>query len=262
MTAEPEKLPANQPPRPSSAHTARNRRRARLAAAVSLAVHLAAATVIAAVASAVPLAVAAFGNPHALSITASFADESQPAAADETGGSATIVVMPTEAWQDDRHYVSTLAPMTDRAADVSARTEPRPPRILPRIPPEPGTARPISPAPPHPAHHNPPTPRRPAAPMQPAVAQVFLPPPDLRFVGRPCRYPEVARQALWQGTVELLITIAADGRVTHVSVYKSSGNGAADAEAVQTAQTWRAVPAKPGGKLWPCQVRKPIIFQL
>lgn len=237
-------------------------RRAPVAVAVSLAVHLAAAGLVAAVASAVPVVVSAFGNHRPLSITASFADESEPAAVGEETGAAAVVVMPTEVWLADRHFVSTLATARDRADEPAASIEPP---STPETPPDAGSAsRPVSERPravvaqeKHPAPR-----RRAAANSQPAVAQVFLPPPDMEFIGRPCRYPEVAELDAWQGTVELLITIAADGTLTDVGIYRSSGNRAADAEAVQTVRTWRAVPTKPGGKLWATQVRKPIIFQL
>ena len=97
----------------------------------------------------------------------------------------------------------------------------------------------------------------------PAVAGVAaLPPAPIRFVGRPPRYPAEALARGWEGTVMLLVHLNENGGVVRVEIERSSGMGAADAEAVRTVQTWRAVPLHRGERLTARIVRKPVQFTL
>jgi protein TonB len=98
--------------------------------------------------------------------------------------------------------------------------------------------------------------------VEPAIAPVALPPPNVRFVGRPCRYPEAAIQGQVEGRVLLRIAFGDDGTVLSVKVEESSGSAVLDAEAVRTARMWRAVPEAAGGKVWATEVLKPIIFRI
>lgn len=59
----------------------------------------------------------------------------------------------------------------------------------------------------------------------------------------PPRYPDLARQRGWHGTVTLVVKIDATGRVTHVEVEESSGYQLLDAAAVNAVRRWRYKPA-------------------
>lgn len=56
-------------------------------------------------------------------------------------------------------------------------------------------------------------------------------------------YTEEARKAKFQGTCIVLVTISADGRVTHAQVLQPLGLGL-DQKAIQAVLTWRFTPAK------------------
>lgn len=234
-------------------------RRVRSGISAALVFHLALAGVAATLATTLDLRIAAFGSARPLSITAAFSDEARAVdAPDESGPEQAVVITPTEAWQDDRHYVNTtVSPSVDHPAELPARTTPQPQTDKTR------QDRPTEAAPPRVARRPAAPPRRrAAASVEPAIAPVALPPPDIRFVGRPCRYPAVLLGAGWEGEVVLRIKFDADGTVTHVAIEKSSGYAVVDAEALQTVRTWRAAPNKPGGKLAAGEVLKPIKFLL
>ncbi len=71
--------------------------------------------------------------------------------------------------------------------------------------------------------------------------------PDLAG-NRPPRYPDIARQRGWQGTVILQLTISIDGTVISVAVARSSGHPILDAEAVNAVRQWRGTPATLDGQ--------------
>lgn len=88
--------------------------------------------------------------------------------------------------------------------------------------------------------------------MTPSTAAVTVPPqtlgtserrPARLFNNRPPRYPDIARQNRWQGTVLLKLAIDAAGRVTDVQVERSSGYALLDAEAAAAVRIWRGEPA-------------------
>ena len=60
-------------------------------------------------------------------------------------------------------------------------------------------------------------------------------------------YPESSRRRGQEGTVQLELSVDANGRVVHVRVTESSGFSALDAAAVETLREWRFRPAQRGG---------------
>jgi protein TonB len=75
-------------------------------------------------------------------------------------------------------------------------------------------------------------------------------------------YPAAARAAGQQGTVILLVRLAASGSVESVSVTASSGFQLLDDSALQTVRRWRFDPARRGGRPIPFDVEVPIRFSL
>jgi protein TonB len=96
--------------------------------------------------------------------------------------------------------------------------------------------------------------------MQTLGTDPLLPP---SFDGnRPPRYPELARQRGWEGTVLLRLYIAADGRVTEAKVEKTSGYPILDAAAVTTVRTWHGYPATRGGRPVATEELLPVRFAM
>jgi len=76
-------------------------------------------------------------------------------------------------------------------------------------------------------------------------------------------YPEEARDALVQGTVELMVSVDETGKVMAVHLFKSSGDPPLDQSALQTVKTeWRFHPATVGGIAIASQILVPIHFKL
>jgi TonB family protein len=194
------------------------------------------------------------------------ADAEEQKRGDEARGSE-IVVSPGESWQDERHFVSSptnspssraeaATPDPELTADAVGETP------LGRVA-ELVDAAEVVEMPAEGSGATTATKRDANAPsVASSAAAVDFPPSKLRFVGRPCRYPEVAIQSGWEGEVVLSIVMRDDGSISLVTVHKSSGNPVFDAEAVNTARSWRAVSDLPGGKLWATHVLKPIIFRI
>lgn len=67
--------------------------------------------------------------------------------------------------------------------------------------------------------------------------------PDERR-NRPPGYPRRARAAGMQGTVEIEVTVGADGRVRRALVSGSSGHALLDDEALKAVKRWRFAPAR------------------
>lgn len=114
-------------------------------------------------------------------------------------------------------------------------------------------------------------PRRTLAKPPASVASVAMPaqvmgtddtqPPS--FVrNRPPRYPELARQRGWQGTVLLRLSINESGQVTDVEIARTSGYELLDAEAVTTVRQWQAAPARRRGRPVSMDVYLPVRFVL
>ncbi|MGY2233623.1 TonB family protein [Pseudomonas gingeri] len=69
----------------------------------------------------------------------------------------------------------------------------------------------------------------------------------LAGLGNPApAYPQMALRRLWEGRVELRISVTAEGRAASVSVTRSSGHELLDSAAVETVRTWKFLPAKRG----------------
>lgn len=105
-----------------------------------------------------------------------------------------------------------------------------------------------------------------APPVQPDVsgsgsADVFVafdePPEPVHMV--PAAYPELARQAEAEGTVQLLVTIDETGRVVDATVQSSNAIESLERAAIQAAFQWLFKPAKQRDK--PVKVRIVIPFR-
>ena len=107
--------------------------------------------------------------------------------------------------------------------------------------------------------------------VMPSTASVAVPPqtvgvsdrtPARMHNNRPPRYPDIARQNLWEGTVLLKLSIDAQGRVTNVQVARSSGYAVLDAEAAAAVRIWRGEPAVVDGVAVPSEENLPVRFRL
>lgn len=105
----------------------------------------------------------------------------------------------------------------------------------------------------------------------PSTASVTVPPQTLGthpdktarlHQNRPPRFPDIARQNGWQGTVLLKLAISATGQVTKVEVMESSGYAVLDAEAVSAVRIWTGEPAQRNGVAVASEVYLPIRFRL
>ncbi len=149
-----------------------------------------------------------------------------------------------------------------------ARVEPPPvPVAQPRI--EPVTP-PVQPPTPVAAPVPPPTPPQPVAlKKEPSVAPVE---PHLllifgqsisREIKRYQKYPPLAQRRGWEGTAEVLLQIAADGKVTSITLGRSSGRSVLDEEALNMVRRASPLPQAPqnlrGREL---TVTVPIVFKL
>jgi protein TonB len=75
-------------------------------------------------------------------------------------------------------------------------------------------------------------------------------------------YPEELREQGVQGTVTVRYTVDENGKVTGVSVERSSGNDALDDAAVRAIRRYRYRPAQQDGKPRAVQMRRPFVFRL
>ncbi len=78
----------------------------------------------------------------------------------------------------------------------------------------------------------------------------------------PPRYPRVARRLNYEGTVILLVTIAADGKVADIRIKHSSGYGVLDTAAEKAVWKWKFTAARAGDMPVEAQVEVPIRFEL
>jgi protein TonB len=166
-----------------------------------------------------------------------------------------VVISPDHARMGDRHFV--YAPATAEAPEVPSQDPAAVEPVLPQRPTDRADEE---------SKLETPVERPRAAsrrsPALPAIAAAALPEAPFRFVGRPPRYPAEALVRGWEGTVVLLVHLDGEGRVVKVEIETTSGFAAADAEAVRTVQTWRAVAVYPGESLTARIVRKPVQFTL
>jgi protein TonB len=106
-----------------------------------------------------------------------------------------------------------------------------------------GTVASAAPAPPAPANTAPPATPAPT-PTPTPKPQCAVPNADAAIKGQPVEpdYPDIARQQGAVGTTQVKVTLAADGSVASVSVYKSSGNQALDNSAMKAARDTAYTP--------------------
>jgi|GEM_PF-558769 len=77
------------------------------------------------------------------------------------------------------------------------------------------------------------------------------------------RYPSIALRAGHQGTTVLRLTIGSKGRVTSVTIAKSSGHRSLDQAALSVVRSWRFKPARNGaGKAVPYTINQAIPFRI
>lgn len=183
------------------------------------------------------------GSRQVISLEATFAEPNNLAPAVEM---APVQIQPGVAWIAERRFVdrptvrddwelaidlveqttnptnSTRAVQSELPTDSAVLYEP-----VPR-------AQPIS------------EPKLPTAPPEPVGVAASTPP---RFVNaRPARYPELARRRGWEGDVLLRLSIDETGKVTKVTVERSSGYEILDGAAVAAVRTWQAEPARRSGR--------------
>ena len=151
------------------------------------------------------------------------------------------------------------------------RTEVRPePQPVPRVePPPPPVAEVTVPPAPVAVPVPPPPPPQPVArnkELGPAVEPRLLLTYGLSIsneIKRYQKYPPVAQRRGWEGTAEVLLQIAADGKVTSISLGKSSGRSVLDEEALNMVRKASPLPPAPpdlrGREL---TVTVPIVFKL
>jgi protein TonB len=162
--------------------------------------------------------------------------------------------------------VERVEPLPEPQTEV--RPEPQPvPRVEP--PPPPVAAAPVQPAPvavPVP----PPVPPQPAAlkkepfvlNVEPRLLQMFGQSIS-KEIKRYQKYPPLAQRRGWEGTAEVLLQIAADGKVSSITLGKSSGRSVLDDEALNMVRRASPLPQAPqnlrGREL---TVTVPIVFKL
>ncbi|MEM1058463.1 MAG: energy transducer TonB [Verrucomicrobiota bacterium] len=76
------------------------------------------------------------------------------------------------------------------------------------------------------------------------------------------RYPEAARRARLQGTVEVRLRIDARGNVTGAELVRSSGHLSLDRAALDASSEWRFEPARRAGLAVESQARQRFVFEL
>jgi len=149
-----------------------------------------------------------------------------------------------------------------------AQVEPPPVAVAqPRI--EPVTL-PVQPPTPVAAPVPPPAPPQPVAlkaepsvsPVEPHLLLIFGQSIS-REIKRYQKYPPLAQRRGWEGTAEVLLQIAADGKVTSITLGKSSGRSVLDEEALNMVRRASPLPQAPqnlrGREL---TVTVPIVFKL
>ncbi len=76
------------------------------------------------------------------------------------------------------------------------------------------------------------------------------------------KYPPLAREKGYEGTVYLRVLVQADGRVGNLSIDRSSGHEVLDRAAVDSVKEWTFLPAQKGEKRVESWVLLPVKFKL
>ncbi|HKQ24628.1 MAG TPA: TonB family protein [Burkholderiales bacterium] len=139
------------------------------------------------------------------------------------------------------------------------RVEPPPPVEQATVPPAPVVATPVPPpAPPQPVARK----KEPDRAVEPRLLLTY----GLSIsneIKRYQKYPPMAQRKGWEGTAEVLLQIDADGKVTRITLGKSSGRSVLDEEALNMVRKASPLPPAPqdlrGREL---TVTVPIVFKL
>lgn len=132
----------------------------------------------------------------------------------------------------------------------------KPKPVIKKEPPKPVEKAP-EPAPAEEVYIPEPTPEPPPAPVLTKASA------DAAYLRNPApRYPEVAHDRGWEGTVILNVHVLANGKPKAVEVQQSSGRKVLDDAAVQAVRRWSFVPAKLGDAATESWVEVPIDFRL
>ena len=85
----------------------------------------------------------------------------------------------------------------------------------------------------------------------------------VRFENNPRpEYPRAAREAGWEGTTVLQVSVLPDGRAGSVTLHRTSGYAVLDEAALTAIKAWRFIPAMDGNFPIKSVVRLPIRFDL
>lgn len=76
------------------------------------------------------------------------------------------------------------------------------------------------------------------------------------------KYPSTATSRGWEGTVQLLVSVSAEGDSEEVTVQHSSGHDVLDEAAIEAVERWKFIPAKRGETPVSSSVVVPINFVL
>lgn len=85
-------------------------------------------------------------------------------------------------------------------------------------------------------------------------------PPQCRLRSKP-PYPATARAQRLEGTVLLLVSLDARGRVTSVALQQTCGHGILDQAALKAVRSWIFEPARQNGAAIAAQVKIPVRFR-
>ena len=128
---------------------------------------------------------------------------------------------------------------------LSAAMSPGDMPALPQPPPQEGVG-PTAPKPPPPVNIGNGPDRN--DPLRVTGDNVVPPEPDSRFRNQPPPYPADAARIGAEGTVQLMISVSAQGVPMGVRIVQSSGNQSLDAAARRAVQLWRFRPAIEAGR--------------
>lgn len=104
---------------------------------------------------------------------------------------------------------------------------------------------------------------KPQEPAPPASAPVTAPRADASHLNNPAPpYPRLSRRLREEGTVLLQLLIEADGRISELEVFQSSGFPRLDQAALEAVRQWRFEPARQGDTAIAYRYQQPITFQL
>ena len=147
--------------------------------------------------------------------------------------------------------------------EAMAPPKPVPPKARPAKPKPVPVAKPVEPAQPSAPVAAPSAAPAPSPTPAPAPAKEVAAVSGLASLGNPApAYPQLALRRLWEGRVELRISVTAEGRAASVSVSRSSGHELLDDAAVETVRTWKFLPAKRGDTAVPGTATQVIDFKL